>query len=214
MYYNLWIIILKHFYLNVLILFYLCTSRNGCHFAKINATYAQFIKNHIQSIDPHYNRSYYYIWLIFFVNDASICSIIIECLIIKIIKWKRKRDLNEMNTKNENGYFFKFCLKIYVIYQCSNSKKKRWNVEKNIWKNIIKNHNKNIMNETYLNPGKSVSNCTLVSWRTARLLSTTTAFNYKYQKILVNFLYLFSYCFSISYLWYQNYQISHYNVIL
>lgn len=48
------------------------------------------------------------------------------------------------------------------------------------------------MNDTYLNPGKSVSNCTLVSWRTARLLSTTIAFNYKYQKILVNcFFFLF-----------------------
>lgn len=136
MYWNLWIIILlKHFYLNVLtlfdilILFYLCTSRNGCHFAKINATHAQFIKNHIQSIDPHYNRSHYYIWLIFFVNDASICSTIIECLIIKI---KRKRELNfykKMKDWHENEYFFKFYLKIYVINALIQKKKKikSWN---------------------------------------------------------------------------------------
>lgn len=137
MYWNLWIIILlKYFYLNVLtlfdilILFYLCASRNGCHFAKINATHAQFIKNHIQSIDPHYNRSHYYIWLIFFVNDASICSTIIECLIIKI---KRKRELNFYKKKwkidMKMNIFFKFCLKIYVINALIQKKKKikSWN---------------------------------------------------------------------------------------
>ena len=54
--------------------FYLRASGNSGHLAEIDAADAQFIENHVQSLNPHQSGSHHYVRLVLFVNHAPVRS--------------------------------------------------------------------------------------------------------------------------------------------